>query len=61
MLFDSDDIVADADVAEIFNQFCVTIAESLSISESTKYPASTNGLSDPVFVAINKFSNYPVL
>ena len=60
MLVDSDDIISnDADIAETFNSFFVTIAESLSIRENPKQPASTEGLSDPVFAVLNKFSNPP--
>ena len=43
----------------IFNKFFVTITESLRIRETLKKTASTEGLSDPVFAAINKFSNHP--
>ena len=60
MLVDNDDIISnDADIAETFNKFFVTIAESLSIRETPKNSASIEGLSDPVFAAINKFSNHP--
>ena len=60
MLIDNDGIISnDADIAETFNKFFVTIAESLSIRETPRKPDSTEGLSDPVFVAINTFSNHP--
>ena len=60
MLVDNDDIISnDADIAETFNKFFVTIAESLSIRETPRKTASTEGLSNPVFVAINTCSNHP--
>ena len=60
VLVDNDDIISnDADIAETINKFFVTIAESLSIRETPNKPASTEGLPDPVFAAINKFSNHP--
>ena len=60
LLFDNDDIISnDADIAETFNTCFVMIAESLSIRETSKRPASTESLSEPVFAAINKFSNHP--
>ena len=62
MLVDNNDIISNgADVAETFNKFFVTIAESLSIGKTTEKPASTEVLSDLVFVAIIKFSNHPTI
>ena len=61
VLVDNNDIISNgADIAETFNKFFVTIAESLSIRETPKKPASAEGSSDPVFAAINKFSNHPI-
>ena len=60
VLVDNDDILSNgADIAETFNKFFVTTAESLSIREALRKPASAEGLSDPVFAAINMFSNHP--
>ena len=59
-MVDNDDMISnDTDIAETFNKFYVTIAESLSIKETPEKPASIEGLSDPVFAAINKLSNHP--
>ena len=60
VLVENFDIISNgADVAETFNNFFVTIAESLSIRKTTDKPASNEVLSDLVVLAINKFSNHP--
>ena len=52
-------IFSEADVAETFNQFSITIAESLNRSETTEKAASSEGLFDSVFIVIKMLSSHP--
>ena len=49
----------DKDIAETFSSFFKDAVKSLNISDNSQYLTSTEGLLDPVEIAIKKFENHP--
>ena len=49
----------DGEVAEAFNQFFKESVQSLNINENTLLQTDTGDLTDPVEIALKKFSNHP--
>ena len=49
----------DVEVAETMNEFFVTVTDSLGINENSNNENATEGISDPVEKAVQKFANHP--
>ena len=49
----------DRQVAEIFNNYFVTVTEILGIAENLDNVRSTEGIIDPVEKAMEKYANHP--
>ena len=61
VLVENDEIISDdRQVAEIFNNYFVTVTETLGITENLDNIRSTEGIIDPVDIAIEKYANHPV-
>ena len=59
-LLENQVVVTDAkEVAEIFNEYFVNITDSLGIIQPKDALTPTDGLHDPVEIAIKKYSSHP--
>ena len=47
------------EVAETMNEFFVTVTDSLGISENSNNKRASEGISDPVEKAVQKFASHP--
>ena len=52
-------VTDDKEVAEIFNEYFVNITDSLGIIQPRDALTTTDGLHDPVEIAIKKYSSHP--
>ena len=52
-------VTDDKEVAEIFNEYFVNITDSLGIIQPKDALTPTDGLHDPVEIAIKKYSSHP--
>ena len=52
-------ITDDKEVAETFNNFFIDAVSSLGIRKNTALENNTENISDPVFIALNKFEDHP--
>ena len=60
VLVENDEVISDdRQVAEIFNNYFVTVTETLGIAENLDNVRSTEGIIDPVEKAIEKYANHP--
>ena len=60
VLVENDEVISDdRQVAEIFNNYFVTVSETLGIAENLDNVRSTEGIIDPVEKAIEKYANHP--
>ena len=60
VLVENDEAISDdRQVAEIFNNYFVTVTETLGIAENLDNILSTEGIIDPVDIAIEKYANHP--
>ena len=60
VLVENDEAISDdRQVAEIFNNYFVTVTETLGIAENLGNIRSTEGIIDPVDIAIEKYANHP--
>ena len=60
VLVENDDVISDdRQIAEIFNNYFVTVTETLGIAENLDNVRSTEGIIDPVEKAIEKYANHP--
>ena len=59
LVYNDDVISDDRQIAEIFNNYFVTVTETLGIAENLDNDRSTEGIIDPVEKAIEKYANHP--
>ena len=62
VLVENDEVISDDhQVAEVFSNYFVTVTETLGIAENLDNVRSTEGIIDPVNIAIEKYANHPSL
>ena len=60
ILYDNEDIISkENDVAEIFNSYFSNIVNTLDITDMGNYNAYADDISNPILMAISKYSEHP--